>query len=104
MFAAISPADVHARKQALYANERAKLLGHPLAPSAAEAVPTRGKGAWYEDPVALGSLLIMFPPIGLAALWTSKRYSNDARWALTVMTALTMCLMSALLIAVLAMH
>ena len=55
-------------------------------------------------PVALGSLLILVPPIGLAAVWSSKRYSSDARWALTVMTALTMCLMSAVAIAVLAMH
>ena len=60
--------------------------------------------AWWEDPVALGSLLILVPPVGLAAVWASKRYSNDARWALTVMTALTMCLMSAVLIAVLAMN
>lgn len=57
---------------------------------------------WWEDPVALGSLLILVPPIGLAAVWSSKRYSSDARWALTVMTALTMCLMSAIVIAVLA--
>ena len=60
--------------------------------------------AWWEDPVALGSLLILLPPVGLAAVWSSKRYSSDARWALTVMTALTMCLMSAVVIAALAMH
>jgi hypothetical protein len=65
---------------------------------AAAASPT---GAWWEDPLALGSLLILVPPIGLAAVWSSKRYSSDARWALTVMTALTMCLMSAIVIAVL---
>jgi hypothetical protein len=59
--------------------------------------------AWWEDPVALGSLLILLPPVGLAAVWSSKRYSSDARWALTVMTALTMCLMSAVIIAALAM-
>jgi hypothetical protein len=60
--------------------------------------------AWWEDPLALGSLLILVPPIGLAAVWSSKRYSSDARWALTVMTALTMCLMSAIVIAVLALR
>jgi hypothetical protein len=59
---------------------------------------------WWEDPVALGTLLILVPPIGLAAVWASKRYSSDARWALTIMTALMMCLMSAVVIAVLAMH
>lgn len=53
---------------------------------------------WWEDPVALGSMLILLPPIGLAAVWASKRYSNDARWALTVMTALMMCLASVLTI------
>lgn len=56
---------------------------------------------WWEDPIALGSLLILLPPVGLAAVWMSKRYSSDARWALTVMTALTMCLMSAIVIAAL---
>jgi hypothetical protein len=60
------------------------------------------RGAWWEDPVALGSLLILVPPVGLAAVWSSKRYSSDARWALTVMTGLTMCLLTAIVIAVLA--
>ena len=59
---------------------------------------------WWEDPVALGSLLILVPPVGLAAVWSSKRYSNDARWALTVMTALMMCLVSAIFIAALVLH
>ena len=57
--------------------------------------------AWWEDPIALGSLLILAPPIGLAAVWSSKRYSSDARWALTVMTGLAMCLMTAVVIAAL---
>ncbi len=62
------------------------------------------QSAWWEDPVALGSLLILAPPIGLAAVWSSKRYSSDARWALTVMTALTMCLVSAIAIAALTLR
>ncbi len=74
------------------------------AQKAAVAAASQPAQAWWEDPIALGSLLILVPPIGLAAVWSSKRYSSDARWALTVMTALTMCLMSAVLIAVLAMH
>lgn len=69
-----------------------------------EARQPKPPAAWWEDPVALGSLLILVPPIGLAAVWSSKRYSSDARWALTVMTALTMCLMCAIVIAVLVMH
>jgi hypothetical protein len=64
---------------------------------------SRSPAAWWEDPVAMGSLLILVPPVGLAAVWSSKRYSSDARWALTVMTALTMCLMTAIVIAALAM-
>ena len=70
----------------------------------AQKAANKAVAAWWEDPVAFGSLLILLPPIGLAAVWSSKRYSSDARWALTVMTALTMCLMSAILIAALAMH
>jgi len=61
-------------------------------------------GVWWEDPVAIGSLLILLPPLGLAAVWASKRYSNDARWALTVMTALMMCLVTAVAIALVATH
>jgi hypothetical protein len=67
-------------------------------PLMAPSAPAR---AWWEDPVALGSLLILAPPIGLAALWSSHRYSSDARWALTIMTALTMCLSTAIAIAAL---
>jgi len=55
---------------------------------------------WWEDPIAIGSLLILLPPVGLAALWTSKRYSSDARWALTIVTALMMCLMTAAIVAI----
>jgi hypothetical protein len=97
LFPAISTDDIYAaKKRALYAAEKAKLLGKAAPPSTA--------AAWYEDPIALGSLLIMLPPIGLAALWSSKRYSNDARWALTVMTALTLCLGAAIAIAVIALR
>jgi hypothetical protein len=71
---------------------------------AAQAAAGKGPQPWWEDPVALGSLLILVPPIGLAAVWSSKRYSSDARWALTVMTGLMMCLMSAIVIAGLAMR
>lgn len=91
---AVSVEDVHAaKKRALYAAEKAKLLAKP-AP----------QQAWYEDPIALGTLLIFAPPIGLAALWSSKRYSGDARWALTIMTALTLCLGTAVTVSVLALR
>ncbi len=61
-------------------------------------------GGWWEGPVALGVLLLVMPPVGLAALWTSRRYSGDARWALTIMTALGMCLASAVAITALALR
>lgn len=57
--------------------------------------------AWWEDPVALGSLLIIAPPIGLACVWRSKHYSNDARWALTAMSALVTCFAGAVVLALL---
>lgn len=60
--------------------------------------------AWYEDPIALGSLLILVPPVGLAALWSSRRYSNDARWALTIMTGLTMALATAVFVSLLVLR
>jgi hypothetical protein len=81
-----------AKKRALYADEKAKLLGR--------AAPAQ---RWFEDPIALGTLLLLCPPIGLAALWSSKRYSTDARWALTVMTALVLCLVAAVTIAFVAL-
>ena len=70
----------------------------------AAARDARSPAVWWEDPVALGSLLIVLPPVGLAAVWSSKRYTRDAQWALTVMTALTMCLTTAIVIAALATH
>jgi hypothetical protein len=84
--------------------KQARAIQLQNAQKAAVAAASQPAQAWWEDPVALGSLLILVPPIGLAAVWSSKRYSSDARWALTVMTALTMCLMTAVLIAVLAMR
>ena len=60
--------------------------------------------AGWESPVGLGLLLLLMPPIGLAVLWSSRRYSSDARWALTTMTALGMCLVSAVAITALALR
>ena len=57
--------------------------------------------AWWEDPIALGTLLIVLPPVGLACVWGSKRYSNDARWALTVMSSLLTCFAGAVVLALL---
>ena len=74
------------------------------APPRNDAARAAAATAWYEDPIALGSLLILLPPIGLAALWSSKRYTNDARWALTIMTGLTMSLAAAVFVAALVLR
>jgi len=104
MFAAVSPADVEAhqrRKMYAHAQRAAAVHAGHARPSAAPlgSMESNKPRAWYEDPIALGTLLIMLPPIGLAALWSSKRYSSDARWALTVMTGLTLCLGAAVVVA-----
>lgn len=96
-FAAFAPA-TEPRAAARLARDEQMRRAQKLAVAGVEKTPR----TWWEDPVALGSLLILLPPVGLAAVWSSKRYSNDARWALTVMTALTMCLMTAIVIAVVA--
>ncbi len=57
--------------------------------------------AWWEDPIALGSLLVVAPPIGLACVWRSKNYSTDARWALTVMSVLVTCFAFSVVLALL---
>ncbi len=89
VFPAISPEHVeHARRLAQQAQR--------------PSMPT--PSGWYEDPIALGSLLLLCPPVGLSVLWTSRRYSNDARWALTIMTGLTLCLGAAVVVAAFALR
>lgn len=39
---------------------------------------------WLDSPLVVGLLLLVLPPSGLAVLWSSKRYSRDARAALTL--------------------
>lgn len=48
--------------------------------------------ATLDQPLVIGLLLFLVPPVGLAALWSSPRYTRDARWALTMTTSLAMCL------------
>ena len=93
-------ADAAQHAHAQHVQHAQKLAQQQAALAAAGKAPQ----PWWDDPVALGSLLILVPPIGLAAVWSSKRYSSDARWALTVMTALMMCLVSAIFIAALVMR
>lgn len=69
--------------------------------SSSPLVPAGLERAWWEDPIALGTLLIVLPPVGLACVWGSKHYSNDARWALTVMSSLLTCFAGAVVLALL---
>ena len=70
----------------------------------AKAETPRAGAMWWEDPIALGSLLVVVPPIGLACLWCSRRYSTDARWALTAMSALITCFAGAIVLALLVLR
>lgn len=103
VFAAVSPEEVAAeqRKKLLLEARRIAMGKKPKAANDADAPAER---VWYDDPIAIGTLLILVPPIGLAAIWTSKRYSSDARWALTVMTGLAMFLVAAVFIAITALR
>jgi hypothetical protein len=97
-FAAFDPANVvDSGAVARKAREAhaAEVYDARKAAMAAAGLPAHSRGPmWWEDPIALGAFLIMMPPIGVAIVWTSRRYSADARWALTIMTALTMCLIT----------
>lgn len=78
----------------------ARLAPRPVPVRQASSAPAQ----WWEDPIAIGSLLLLVPPVGLSALWSSRRYSSDARWALTVMTALMMCMMTSVAIAIIVLR
>lgn len=71
-------------------------FGTPPAPI---LVPRHASTSWWEEPLAVGVLLLVAPPVGLAALWASQRYERDARVALTVMTAFSMCLLTVIAVA-----
>jgi hypothetical protein len=49
--------------------------------------------------VTIGALLIVAPPIGLAALWASRHYSKEGRWAISGMMGLILSLLTALAVA-----
>jgi hypothetical protein len=78
--------------------EFAAIAPHVLRMQAQAAPEER---AWWEDPIALGTLLIVMPPLGLVCVWASNRYSNDARWALTMMSIILTCIAGAIALALL---
>jgi hypothetical protein len=69
--------------------------------SAAPPPPPPLQREWWEDPIVLGTMLLVAPPVGVACVWNSKHYSNDARWALTVMSTLMTCFAGAVVLALL---
>lgn len=52
------------------------------------------RDAWWHDPVAVGTFLAVFPPLGFTLLWASPRYSRDARWAISILTVVMMTLVA----------
>jgi hypothetical protein len=54
--------------------------------------PSRSKGSFTGDPLFVGLMLALLPPLGFVLLWTSPRYSDEARRAISMMMGLTMVL------------
>ncbi len=55
------------------------------------------RGSRFEDPVSVGILLAVVPPIGFMMLWGSSRYSRDAKIAITALMTVFMVLGTATL-------
>ncbi len=51
----------------------------------------------FEDPVSVGILLAVLPPVGFMMLWGSSRYSRDAKIAITALMTVFMILGTAAL-------
>jgi hypothetical protein len=51
----------------------------------------------FEDPVSVGILLAIVPPLGFMMLWGSPRYSRDAKMAITALMTVFMVLGTAAL-------
>lgn len=91
-----APVNRHIRNPA----KDVRMMKAVVPPPPRVASPPPAKAAdWWEDPVALGLLLVFAPPLGLTCAWTSKRYSTDARWALTLMTTLMTAIFGAVTLA-----
>jgi hypothetical protein len=70
--------------------------GRPVEPEVLQTVRSR---PWWDDPVTIGALLVVIPPIGLAALWASRHYSKEGRWAISAMMGLMLSLLTAVVVA-----
>ncbi len=54
--------------------------------------PAPGDKRLLDDPLVVGLLLAFLPPLGFVLLWTSPRYTSEARRAISLMMGLTMVL------------
>jgi hypothetical protein len=57
--------------------------------------PAPRVGSSLEDPISVGILLAVLPPIGFMMLWGSQRYSRDAKLAITALMTVFMVLATA---------
>ena len=56
-----------------------------------------GRQSRFEDPISVGILLAVLPPVGFMMLWGSPRYSRDAKLAITALMTVFMILGTAAL-------
>jgi len=68
----------------------------PVKKQAPKPVVREGAAArsWLDDPLVVGLLLAFLPPLGFVLLWTSPRYTSEARRAISLMMGLTMVLVT----------
>lgn len=66
--------------------------GVRAAKKAPPAPPPKRSRPLSEDPLVVGLLLTLVPPLGFVLLWTSPRYTDEARRAVTMMMALVLVL------------
>lgn len=79
-------------------NARARLDEGPITPRRAWArsdrTPRRAResGSVFSSPLMVGLLMMVLPPVGVAAAWSSPRYDREGRIAVTITASLFMCL------------
>ena len=59
----------------------------------------RKRRSLLAEPLVIGLLLALVPPVGMVLLWTNPRYEPQARWAISGVVALTMLCATAVLFA-----
>jgi hypothetical protein len=52
----------------------------------------RSSASGWDDPISIGVLLAVVPPVGFMLLWSSRRYSRDAKIAITSLMTVFMVL------------